>query len=141
MVNLCMEYFNDLMSKGHVEVCHKILSPGVQHLDMVRNEGRYGIPEYQRFVRDLKQAYPDIFVRPTSFGVIDDHTMFVAFEGRATSHTPPFKGVDLFCFNHEATKIREIQVYRSNWLGAEGHEDRKRAAQQGRQQHQPRMAT
>lgn len=23
--------------------------------------------------------------------MIDDHTMFVAFEGRATSHTPPFK--------------------------------------------------
>lgn len=34
-----------------------------------------------------------------------------------------------------------LAVFRSNWLGAEGHEDRKRAAQQGRQQHQPRMAT
>lgn len=30
-------------------------------------------------------------VRPTSFGVVDDHTMFVAFEGRATPHTPFFK--------------------------------------------------
>lgn len=30
-------------------------------------------------------------VRPTSFGVVDDHTMFVAFEGRATADTPLFK--------------------------------------------------
>lgn len=39
MVNLCMAYFNDLMSKGHVEVCHGILSPGVEHKDMVRPMG------------------------------------------------------------------------------------------------------
>lgn len=30
-----------------------------------------------------------------------------------------------------------LSVYRSNWLGAAGHEERKRAAQQG----QPRVAT
>lgn len=39
MVNLCTEYLSDLMSKGHVEVCHKILSPGVEHKDMVRPVG------------------------------------------------------------------------------------------------------
>lgn len=150
-------------------------------------------------------------VRPTQFGVVDSHTLFVAFEGRATDRTPMFKvrryrtstaavhpdatckgqsaqraptsfapaappdmvlqGVDLFYFNDDATKIREIEgegrlpsaskgeqlarqkllfgprrscpaVYRSNWLGAEGHEDRKRQAQQHqRGGSQPRMTT
>ena len=30
-------------------------------------------------------------VKPTQFGVVDNHTLFVAFEGRATEHTPLFK--------------------------------------------------
>ena len=30
-------------------------------------------------------------VKPTQFGVVDDTTLFAAFEGRATSHTPVFK--------------------------------------------------
>ena len=48
-------------------------------------------------------------VRPTQFGVVDNRTLFVAFEGRATGHTPLFKGVDLFYFNDSATKITEIE--------------------------------
>lgn len=128
--------------------------------------------EYQRYIHDLKDHYPDIWVRagvgagrsgesvsgnaktlplaacllqvhPTQFGVVDSRTLFVAFEGRATDRTPMFRvrgalgdqpgcgrvgaptcpslfslhppasncvqGVDLFFFNDDATKIREIE--------------------------------
>lgn len=30
-------------------------------------------------------------VRPTQFGIVDSHTLFVAFEGRAAEDTPLFK--------------------------------------------------
>ena len=30
-------------------------------------------------------------MKPTQFGVVDRNTLFVAFEGRATEHTPLFK--------------------------------------------------
>ncbi len=33
-------------------------------------------------------------VKPTQFGVVDRNTLFVAFEGRATEHTPLFKVSD-----------------------------------------------
>lgn len=37
--------------------------------------------------------------------------------------------MDLFLFNADATKITEVQVYRSSWLGAAGHEERKKLAE------------
>ncbi|KAI3430630.1 hypothetical protein D9Q98_005223 [Chlorella vulgaris] len=129
MMNLVLAYFEEVMSKANADACHRILDSRVVHKDMVRNEGRYGIMEYQQYVQELKQAYPSIWVRPTQFGIVDSHTLFVAFEGRAAEDTPLFKGVDLFHFNDHATKIKEVQVYRSNWLGAEGHEERKKKKQ------------
>lgn len=92
----------------------------------VRNEGRYGVAEYEQYIRELKGTYPSIYVsagvrcscscahthlqrcatraaasnrgsplctqvKPTSFGYVDDTSLFVAFEGRATEHTPVFK--------------------------------------------------
>jgi hypothetical protein len=60
---------------------------------------------------------PFLQVRPTQFGVMDATTLFVAFEGRATSHTPLFKGIDLFRFNDSATKITEVEGERRRLAG------------------------
>ncbi len=35
MINLATEYFGELMSNGNVEVCARLLSPDVEHKDMV----------------------------------------------------------------------------------------------------------
>lgn len=38
--------------------------PTASHLcPQVRNEGRYGISDYERYIKELKAAYPDIYVR------------------------------------------------------------------------------
>lgn len=128
MVNLVTKYFHDFYSAADLNVAAIILDKDVQHKDMVRNEGMVGIEAYRQFVRSLKKTYPDLYVKPIQFGVGDDRTLFVAFEGRATKHTPIFTGLDRFILNPTASKIQEVQVYRSNWLGAEGHAARKQAA-------------
>ena len=35
MINLCTAYFDELMSKGYTEACHRLLAHNVEHKDMV----------------------------------------------------------------------------------------------------------
>ena len=35
MINLCTAYFDELMSKGNTEACHRLLAHNVEHKDMV----------------------------------------------------------------------------------------------------------
>lgn len=132
MVNLVNQYFDEFMSNGKMEVAVKVLESHAEHKDMVRDLGYNGVKEIQEYVAQLKRDYPNLWVKATQFGVANPTSMFVAFEGKADDRLPLFKGVDLFCFNQHATKIKEIQVYRSNWMGAKGHEERKKAAQAAR---------
>lgn len=39
MINLATQYFAELMTNGNAEVCHHILSPDVEHKDMVGTPG------------------------------------------------------------------------------------------------------
>lgn len=134
MIHLVNKYFGEFMSTGNMQAAEQALDPGAQHKDMVRDMGYNGIVEIKEYVQQLKKDFPSLYVKATNFGVADDHTLFCSFEGRATDKTPTFTGVDMFCFNDGATRIKEVQVYRSNWLGAIGHEDRKKqhAAAAGR---------
>lgn len=119
------------------------------------------------YVRQVKKAYPQLWVEAVNFGPSEDgKSIFAAFEGLATDTTPLFKGVDLFRFNDDVSRIVEVEgvldigcpvgdevhrralsaslamapftlttpttvpthtpVYRSNWQGAKGHEQRKK---------------
>ena len=59
--------------------------------------------------------------------------LFAAYEGRATHDSPRFLGIDLFRFDSSG-KIAEIQVYRSNWRGAQNHAERKLAIEEALRQ-------
>lgn len=51
-------------------------------------------------------------------GVADDRTVFVSFEGQATEHTPMFNGIDRIVFNHDLTKIVEVESkFSCGWVG------------------------
>lgn len=82
-------------------------------------------------MRAVKSSYPDFFVRATDISLAEDgKSIFVAFEGRAAEGMPLFKGVDRFLFSDgEHPKIVEVEVYRSNWKGAQGHAQRKEEAE------------
>lgn len=129
MVNVVHEYFDQLLTQGDMTLLAKILDPSISHKDMVRNIGRVGMKEYETYLIDLHKKWPEYFVRPMNWGFVDNKSMFASFEGRVSSNTPKFYGVDLFIFNDDATKIKEVQVYRSNWLGAQGHEERKKLSE------------
>lgn len=129
MVNLVHTYFDTLLTQGDLGVLTEILEQSISHKDMVRNIGRVGLKEYTSYLTELHKTYPDYYVKPTQFGIVDNRSMFVSFEGQVSAKTPKFVGVDVFLFNSDASKIREVQVYRSNWLGAQGHEERKKLAQ------------
>lgn len=129
MVNLVQAYFDTLLTEGDVSILDQVLDQNISHKDMVRNIGRVGMKEYAAYLAELHQTYPDYYVRSTNFGFVDNRMMFASFEGQVSAKTPKFYGVDLFIFNEDATKITEVQVYRSNWLGAQGHEERKKLAE------------
>ncbi|KAI3430629.1 hypothetical protein D9Q98_005222 [Chlorella vulgaris] len=128
MVNLVHMYFDVLLTQGDSSVMSEILEPSISHKDMVRNVGRVGMKEYEAYLKELHATYPEYYVKASQFGIVDARSMFVSFEGQVSVNTPKFFGVDLFTFNGDGTKIREVQVYRSNWLGAQGHEERKKLA-------------
>ena len=78
----------------------------------------------------VKLLYPDFYVHATEVAPSPDgNTLFVTYEGQASSKTPPFRGVDVFRFTPDGSKIAEVDVYRSNWQGAKGHAQRKAAAE------------
>lgn len=128
-VNLVHQYFDVMLTEGNTSIIGEVLTKSVSHKDMVRNVGRVGLQEMESYLSDLHRTYPDYFVKPTLFGVADNSSMFVSFEGQVSSKTAKFYGVDLFVFNDDSSRIQEVQVYRSNWLGAQGHEERKKLAE------------
>lgn len=68
------------------------------------------VEEILAYVKDVKSTYPELWVEATEFGPTDDMSnIFAAFEGVATSNTPLFKGVDLFTFNEDHTKITGVE--------------------------------
>jgi hypothetical protein len=143
MVNLVTAYFDTLLTQGDSSIIGDILEPTISHKDMVRNIGRVGMKEYEAYLAELHKSYPDYWVKPIHFGFADNKSMFVSFEGRVNAKQPKFSGVDFFVFNNDATKIQEVQVFRSSWLGAGGHEERKKLAEatariSGAQQQQQR---
>lgn len=62
------------------------------------------------YVRQVKKAYPQLWVEAVNFGPSEDgKSIFAAFEGLATDTTPLFKGVDLFRFNDDVSRIVEVE--------------------------------
>jgi hypothetical protein len=120
-------------SAGDYSLASNVLDDNVVHKDMVRDEIYNGIGEVCEYMRAVKQAWPEFFVRATDIAVAKDGTsLFAAFEGRAAEGMPLFKGVDRFIFSldgqHDGEpRIKEVEVYRSNWKGAQGHAQRKAA--------------
>ncbi|KAI7839943.1 hypothetical protein COHA_006337 [Chlorella ohadii] len=129
MVNLVTAYFDTLLTQGDSSIIKDILEPTISHKDMVRNIGRVGMKEYETYLSELHRTYPEYWVKPIHFGFADNKSMFVSFEGQVNAKTPKFSGVDFFVFNNDATKIQEVQVFRSSWLGAQGHDERKKLAE------------
>jgi hypothetical protein len=48
------------------------------------------LQEMESYLLDLHRTYPDYFVKPTLFGVADNRSMFVSFEGQVSSKTAKF---------------------------------------------------
>lgn len=62
------------------------------------------------YVREVKRAYPKLWVEAVDFGPSEDgRSIFAAFEGLATDATPLFKGVDHFRFNDDVSRIVEVE--------------------------------
>lgn len=80
-------------------------------------------------MKGVRACYPRFFVRAAEMAPSDDWTIFVSFEGQAAERTPMFHGVDVFRFTPDGSKIKQVDVYRSNWQGAKGHAQRKAAAE------------
>ena len=119
-------YFEELFTGGDYTLAPKILHSNISHKDMVRDEQYQGIDEIVEYMRRVKQAYPGFIVRASDIAPASDgRSMFVAFEGHAAEGMPLFSGIDRFYFDEEGEKIVEVNVYRSNWQGAKGHEARK----------------
>ncbi|KAL4514231.1 hypothetical protein Ndes2526A_g09284 [Nannochloris sp. 'desiccata'] len=126
-------YFEDLFTGGDYTLASKILDPGVIHRDMVRDEQYSGVEEIIEYMRQIKQTYPSFLVRATEIAASPDgNSMFVAFEGHAAEGMPLFRGIDRIYFTTQngdsggaEKKIKEVDVYRSNWQGAKGHAQRK----------------
>jgi hypothetical protein len=132
-------YFDDLFTGGDYTLASKILDPGVIHRDMVRDEEYSGVEDVVEYMRQIKDAYPSFSVHATEFAMSPDgYSMFVAFEGHVAEGMPLFRGIDRIYFTSEEEeeeedgesggverKIKEIDVYRSNWQGAKGHAQRK----------------
>lgn len=120
-------------SAGDYSLAGSVLDDNVIHKDMVRDEVYNGIGEVCEYMRAVKEAWPEFFVRATDIAIAEDGTsLFAAFEGRAVEGMPLFKGVDRFIFSlddqHSGEPlIKEVEVYRSNWKGAQGHAERKAA--------------
>jgi hypothetical protein len=125
-------YFDELFTGGDYTLAAKILDPGVVHRDMVRDEMYSGVDEVVEFIRQVKQVYPSFSVHATEIAPCpDDHgSLFVAFEGHTAEGMPLFRGIDRFYFTESKDvgekKIKGVEVYRSNWQGAKGHEQRKK---------------
>jgi len=126
-------YFDDLFTGGDFTLASKILDPGVIHRDMVRDEQYSGVEEVIEFMREIKGTYPSFSVHATEIAMSpDENSMFVTFEGHAAEGMPLFRGIDRIFFTSVdgesggvEKKIKEIDVYRSNWQGAKGHSQRK----------------
>ncbi|KAL6766707.1 hypothetical protein ACKKBG_A37040 [Auxenochlorella protothecoides x Auxenochlorella symbiontica] len=126
------EYFQRVLTRADGDTASRILHPSVEHRDMVRDIGYQGVREVLEYVHQVKKSYPDLWVEATEFGPAEGgQAIFAAFEGLATEKTPLFKGIDLFRFNDDITRITEVEVYRSNWQGAKGHQERKKAVANG----------
>lgn len=68
------------------------------------------VDEILDYVRQVKKAYPQLWVEAVNFGPSEDgKSIFAAFEGLATDTTPLFKGVDLFRFNDDVSRIVEVE--------------------------------
>ncbi|GAB4819955.1 hypothetical protein N2152v2_007001 [Parachlorella kessleri] len=126
MTDMVHQYFDEMLSKGKTELVEKLLDEGAEHKDMVRDEYRRGHEAMVTYLNEVHKVYPSFWARAEQVGVADDCTVFCSFEGQATSRTPMFTGVDRFKFNKDLTKIVEVEIYRSNWQGAKGHEERKK---------------
>ena len=120
-------YFDDLLSGGDYTLAPKILHPDVHHKDMVRDIEYRGVDEIVEYMRQVKAAYPAFKAHVVDIAFVNGDSVFVAFEGHAAEGMPLFTGVDRFFFD-ESGKIVEVNVYRSNWKGAQGHEQRKAEA-------------
>jgi hypothetical protein len=122
-------YFDDLFTGGDYTLASKILDPEIIHRDMVRDEQYSGVDEVVEYMRQVKEAYPSFLVRATEIAASPDgNSMFVSFEGHAAEGMPLFRGIDKIYFTDNGNgekKIKEVDVYRSNWQGAKGHSQRK----------------
>lgn len=126
MVHLCHIYFSELWTRGDVSVANDILDPAFVHNDPVWRGSKLvvGPSAFKKFVKMMREGYPDLVVRPVEFSTSETTKVFVRWEGSCTNlgrihgsepsrHASSISGITTFSFNHERSRITEVVVYRS----------------------------
>ena len=119
-----------MLSGADFTLAPQVLHENIQHKDMVRDEMYCGREEVLEYMQTVHKTYPSFEARAVDVVFVpgEELSLFCGFEGRSAPGYPLFKGVDRFFFSEDG-KVKEVHVYRSNWGGAKGHQQRKEAAE------------
>jgi hypothetical protein len=128
MVDKVQVYFAGFLNKGDVDVAKDIFDDECVHIDVVWDSlhPSIGPKGLEHYLRDLKTAFPDFHVAVEALDIAQGSTtsLWVSYEGsctglgtyhdhKATKHMSVFKGVNVFKFNDDRSKIVSVEVYRS----------------------------
>ncbi|KAL6767898.1 hypothetical protein ACKKBF_B37045 [Auxenochlorella protothecoides x Auxenochlorella symbiontica] len=126
MVDHVKKYYNDFLTRGKEALASQLFDDDVVHKDLVWDPAHptVGVHGMQHYLHDLRTAFPDFTIEIDQIATCDMNSLMVQYSGTATglgeyhSHKPShhvsaFSGINLVRFNHDRSKIVEIQVYRS----------------------------